>query len=167
VTGTLEVRNRQHERRINNRVLKEIVGGFLVQFSQAGASTWDTYELAIHLVDHPEIRNLNETWLRHHGATDVITFDYSDPAQPRNLSGEIFVCVRVAVSQAKQFEQTWQSEVVRYVVHGILHLAGFDDRTAKKSTEMKRAENHWMKALSLEYDFREIASAARRTRQAN
>lgn len=162
MTGTLEVSNRQNQRSIDTRLFKRIVRAFLERFPYAGATPWETFELEIHLVNPAEISSLNETWLHHHGPTDVITFDYSEPAQRRSLSGEIFVCVAEAVSQAKQFKQTWQSEVIRYVVHGLLHLAGFDDQTAKKRAEMKRAENHWMKALAREFDFREIAATTPR-----
>jgi len=64
--------------------------------------------------------------LRHAGATDVIAFDYSIRAS--HLRGEIFICVDEALVQARRFRTTWQSESVRYVVHGVLHLLGFDDR---------------------------------------
>ena len=43
------------------------------------------------------------------------------------LHGELFICVDEAVAQAKEFKTSWQSEVVRYVVHGVLHLLGHDD----------------------------------------
>src|SRR5205807_7637515 len=112
-----------------------------------------------------EIQQLNETWLRHRGTTDVITFDYNDPALPRLLAGEIFVCVPQAVAQARQFNTTWQSEVVRYIVHGILHLCGLDDRTATKGRAMKKVENQWMKVLASEFKFRRIGPGSTRVRR--
>ena len=105
---------------------------------------------------------LNETFLRHKGSTDVITFDYAEqvdqasrlssprpqlalPGQARRLScllhGEIFVCLDEAVSQARRFHTTWQSELVRYVVHGVLHLLGYDDRDSRARRRMKAAED--------------------------
>jgi probable rRNA maturation factor len=156
VSGTLELRNRQREKNINLRLLKRIVGLFLDQFS--------SYELGIHLVGAAEIARLNETWLQHQGPTDVITFDYHDSARPKLLAGDIFVCVPQAIAQAKQFGTSWQSEVVRYIVHGILHLRGFDDQTAKMKREMKRVEDRWVKVLSSEFDFRRLANLGGKAR---
>jgi len=160
VSGSLEFRNRQRARKINPRRLKAIIRSFLEAPNKAAdhGLPFHHYGLAIHLVDSPEIQNLNETWLRHKGPTDVITFDYSDPAQPHRLGGEIFICIPEAIAQANQFDTTWQSEVVRYIVHGILHLSGFDDQTRGQQRKMKRVEDHWMKILSAEFDLRKISS---------
>ena len=57
------------------------------------------------------------------------------------LHGEIFVCVDEAVLQARKFGTSWQSEIVRYIVHGVLHLLGFDDSSAGARRKMKREEN--------------------------
>jgi len=159
VSGTLELRNRQREQKINLCGLEKIIRALLQQFGRSdhGVAQFCSYEVGIHLVGAAEIARLNETWLQHQGPTDVITFDYNDPAWPKLLAGDIFVCVEEAIAQAKQFGTSWQSEVVRYIVHGILHLRGFDDQSAKKKREMKRAENASLKRLSNEFDFRTIA----------
>ena len=69
---------------------------------------------------------LNETFLHHSGSTDVITFDYASRPNTPILQGEIFVCVDEAVEQARRFCCAWQEEIIRYVIHGVLHLTGFD-----------------------------------------
>jgi len=160
VKGMLNFRNRQRERKINLPALKKILRSFLKEFAatRGDSNPLAEYDLGIHLVNAIEIERLHQTWLHHQGSTDVITFDYCDPAQPQRLAGDIFVCVSVAIAQAKTFKTTWQSELVRYVVHGILHLAGFDDRTTKKRTEMKRVENHWIRVLSRQFDPNKIGS---------
>jgi rRNA maturation RNase YbeY len=167
VSGTLELRNRQREKKIDLRLLKRIVGFFLGELanSDGKVAQFSSYELGVHLVGTAEIERLNETWLQHEGPTDVITFDYNDPARPQMLAGEILVCVSEAIGQAKQFGTSWQSEVVRYIVHGILHLGGFDDQTAKKKRAMKRFENHWVKFLSREFDFRTVANLGGKARR--
>jgi rRNA maturation RNase YbeY len=70
------------------------------------------------------------------------------------LHGEIFVCLDEAVSQARQFHTTWQSEVVRYVVHGVLHLLGYDDLDTRARRKMKKAEDALVGRLARQFDFR-------------
>ena len=101
--------------------------------------------------------SLNESFLHHKGPTDVITFDYSEtgPAD-EGIFGEIFICVDQAVSQARRFRTTWQSELVRYLVHGLLHLCGYDDLRATSRCEMKIAEDRLVRQLADRFDFTEL-----------
>ena len=144
---SLEIFNRQRTKKINTRLLKQIVGELFAELEIEQA------QLGIHLVAAPEMMRLNEKFLRHAGPTDVISFDYSTPRpqipDPRSqFHGEIFVCVHEAVWQARKFGTSWQSEVVRYVVHGVLHLLGFDDARPGARRKMKREENRRVRELS-------------------
>lgn len=110
-------------------------------------------DLAIHLVAAAEIARLNEDFLHHAGSTDVITFDYLEDAPPgtkhaESLHGEIFICVSEAVAQARRFRTSWHSEVVRYCIHGVLHLLGFDDLKPAARRRMKRAEGRLLREFS-------------------
>jgi len=144
---TLEIFNRQRTKKINARLLKQIVGELFAELKIEQA------ELGIHLAAAPEMTRWNEKFLRHAGPTDVITFDYST-SRPRipdprpQFHGEIFLCVDEAVRQARKFGTSWQSEVVRYIVHGVLHLLGFDDASAGARRKMKREENRRLRELS-------------------
>ncbi len=131
----LTLRNRQRASKVDLRLLRRIVLGLLEQFTDQPA-----FDLGIYVVGASEMTRLNETFLRHRGSTDVITFDYGEPAQPGLLHGEIFVCLDEARAQARRFRTTWQSELVRYVVHGLLHLQGFDDHRVGERRRMKREE---------------------------
>jgi rRNA maturation RNase YbeY len=93
---------------------------------------------------------LNWKFLQHKGSTDVITFDYAALKRRKKkcLHGELFVCVDEAISQSTEFKTTWQSEIVRYIVHGILHLLGHDDSCAEARRKMKREENRRLRELS-------------------
>jgi probable rRNA maturation factor len=96
---------------------------------------------------------VNETFLKHEGPTDVVTFDYLEKRKAgsgkrKHLHGEIFICVDEAVLQAKKFRASWQSEIVRYLVHGVLHLLGHDDRRIAARKKMKREENRLLRELS-------------------
>ena len=64
------------------------------------------------------------------------------------MHGEIFVCVDEAVLQARKFDVGWQSEVARYIIHGILHLLGFDDTSAGARRKMKREENRRLREIA-------------------
>jgi probable rRNA maturation factor len=103
-------------------------------------------ELGIVLVDLGKMAYMNQKFLGHAGLTDVITFDYSEKRE--QLHGEVFVCLRIAERQAKEFETSWQSEIVRYVVHGILHLIGHDDLNPAARRKMKREEGRLVRELS-------------------
>jgi probable rRNA maturation factor len=141
------ITSRQRARKINRRLLKQITAALLADLKI------EKIELDIHLVATPEMTHLNEKFLRHAGSTDVITFDYSVPGDQtpdarRQLHGEIFVCVDEAVLQARKFGTSWQSETVRYIIHGILHLLGFDDSSAADRRKMKREENRRLRAIA-------------------
>jgi probable rRNA maturation factor len=93
---------------------------------------------------------INQTFLQHEGSTDVITFDYAEnpTSQGRTLHGEIFICIDDAIAQARQFRTSWQAELARYVIHGVLHLRGLDDIRAADRRKMKREENRLLKEVA-------------------
>jgi len=124
----------------------------------------DEFDLGVHVVRSPEMTRLNQTFLRHPGSTDVITFDYSElstlnPQLSTSLHGEIFICYDDALSQARQFRTTWQSEIVRYLIHGVLHLRGFDDHRAADRRVMKREENRLLRELGKRFRFTGLKSS--------
>ena len=147
------VRNRQRSGAVNVRQLRRIIITLLVD--HLGVTE---FHLNICLVSALEMARLNEKYLRHKGPTDVLAFDYRDAARPGPLFGEIFVCVEEACAQARRFRTTWQSEVVRYVIHGLLHLCGYDDRHSRQRQKMKRAENRLLSLLSRQFSLRSLAA---------
>jgi probable rRNA maturation factor len=168
------IANRQRTRKINPHLLKEIAEALLADLKIKEA------ELGINLVTAREMTLINETFLRHEGSTDVITFDYGSSvgqasrllsySKTKNgdrrdacpaLHGEIFVCVDEALLQAKQFKTTWQWEIVRYLVHGVLHLLGHDDRHAAARRKMKREENRRLAGLSKKFCLAQIGGASK------
>ncbi len=92
---------------------------------------------------------VNATHLNHKGPTDVITFDYAETDKSRRkLSGEILICPEVARDQSREFDTTVSLEMVRYVVHGLLHLCGYDDQTQLARRVMRRFENRAVKRIA-------------------
>lgn len=159
----LRIFNRQKTRAISLPLLRRITTRFVEQVTPR-----EGYELGIHLVAAPEMAKINQQYLQHEGSTDVITFNYREGKKTGPLLGEIFICVDDAIKQAEEFRTTWQSEVVRYVVHGVLHLLGYDDLKPDLRREMKREENRFVNSLSREFDLGTIHVATdvrRRTEQ--
>ena len=90
-----------------------------------------TEEILVLLISDRRITQLHEQFLHQSGATDVITFQH----------GEIFISVPTAFRQARQFGTTLLQEIQLYIVHGLLHLHGFDDRTDRDRRKMRAAES--------------------------
>lgn len=151
MSGRLILGQRLSERVVDLRLLRQIVRMLLDEFLRK-----EVTELGIHIIDAPTMAQLNETFLQHKGPTDVITFDYTEGSGPGILAGEIFVCFDEAQRQARSFRVDWQTELVRYVVHGILHLCGHDDQKSAARARMKREENRLLKALNRRFNFKDL-----------
>lgn len=79
------------------------------------------------------------------------------------LHAEIFICVDEAAAQARRFHTTWQSELVRYLVHGVLHLLGHDDVKPAARRKMKREEDRLLRALSRRFPLSKLAHKPKMT----
>lgn len=132
---------------------------------QVGRSAQRGSEIVIFLVGATEMARLNRSHLGHVGATDVITFDYGPPELGRTnstgLRGDIFICLDEARRQSRHFNCTWQEEVVRYLVHGLLHLRGYDDREPAARRAMKRQENRLLGHLAAAFPLSQLARSSK------
>ncbi len=108
------------------------------------------YELSIAFVTDRTMRTLNRTY---HGCdypTDVLTFDFmsvemrSLRRKKANINGEIIISTSTAYRQAKQFQTTPHQEIILYLIHGILHLLGYDDHSSRDRKIMRRKESELM-----------------------
>jgi probable rRNA maturation factor len=90
--------------------------------------------LSIVFVGSHRMRSINNKYLKHDYITDVLTFDLGEG------QGEIIICPQVAASNAKTHQTSIENEITLYVIHGILHLAGYDDHNPKDILEMRRME---------------------------
>jgi len=144
--------NRQRTHPLNARLLRQITEAALGQLPSV--SDWD---LTFYFVGARRMAEINETHLGHPGPTDVITFDYNDPEVPSRICAEVFICVDVAIEQAREFRTTWQAEVVRYLVHSILHLCGHDDLQPAARRKMKQVENRLVAKLSRQFKLATLA----------
>ncbi|MFM1768715.1 MAG: hypothetical protein RJA22_1244 [Verrucomicrobiota bacterium] len=164
MSRTLSVRRRPRTRPLDTRLLRRVA-----LWALHDALGLQHYELGIHLVGATTMARINETYLGHPGSTDVITFDHGPGpgpgARPHSapmLQGEIFICLDDAVAQARRFRTTWTEEVVRYLLHGLLHLRGFDDLAPAARRVMKREENRLVRAAARAFPLQRLARPARR-----
>ncbi len=135
----LVLTHRQRTRRVDARALRALVAAVL---DDLGLDA----EVGIHLVSAREMAKVNWDFLRHEGSTDVITFDHGSTTE--RLHGELFISVADAVGQAEEFGTTWDEELARYVIHGLLHLRGYDDLEPAKRRVMKRHENRLVRKFA-------------------
>jgi probable rRNA maturation factor len=105
-------------------------------------------EISLAFVDNPTIHQLNKRYLNHDEPTDVLSFPFSEPGAKR-LSGELVIGVEVAQSQAAQRGHDVQVELALYVIHGLLHLCGHDDKTPDKARSMRERERFHLRELGL------------------
>ena len=86
--------------------------------------------------------DLNKTYLRHHTLTDILTFPYAD--DQKTLSGDIFISIERVKDNAARFQQDFDKELKRVMVHGLLHLIGYYDHGKKEKETMTEREDHYL-----------------------
>ena len=162
---SLTVRSRQASHPVDAWRLRRLAKWALAETDPGKAVDFDAHALGVFLVDEAEMARANWEHLRHEGATDAITLDYGDQAgtTPKSgpLLGEIFICPVVAEAFAREHGTTWPEEVARYLIHGILHLRGYDDRDATRRKRMKREENRLMREASECFPLSRLAKRGR------
>ena len=87
------------------------------------------------------ILDINKKYLQHHDYTDIITFDDSIG---NTISGEMYVSIDTILSNAKDYQVDFCNELLRVMVHGLLHLCGYKDATAQEQQEMRAAEDKYL-----------------------
>ncbi len=115
----------------------------------------ETGTLNLILTPSDVMATMNEAYLGHEGRTDVLTFDLRDTEvahlqvdDAEECVAEVYVCPDVAVEYSAKFGTTPSRELVLYLVHGMLHLAGEDDLEEEARLSMRKAENRVMTALA-------------------
>jgi len=91
---------------------------------------------------------INKQYLNHNTYTDIITFDYSQDTAETKVSGDIFISIERINENAKKYGKTPENELHRVVIHGVLHLLGYKDKTKIAKAEMTKQENACLRLLS-------------------
>jgi rRNA maturation RNase YbeY len=95
--------------------------------------------VAINFLSSGEIQPINDKYLGHNYSTDILTITYS--GENYTLDGEIFISLDDALFFAKKYGVELKDEVVRLVIHGFLHLIGYDDQNSDQKRKMKSKED--------------------------
>ncbi len=138
--GKLVVHFAHRELLLNEEQIREVVASAVV------GEGFSIRELSIVLADHETVRDLNREWLGHDYETDVVSFPLDDAALAEGLvDGEIYVDLDTAAERAPDFATSFENEALRYVIHGLLHLMGYDDSTGEKREAMRRLEDRYLR----------------------
>jgi probable rRNA maturation factor len=105
----------------------------------------DSAEISLAVVDDPTIHRLNRIHLAHDYPTDVLSFCLAEG--PSGLEGEIIVSWDRAVEVARQYGWSAEDELLLYVIHGALHLVGYDDHQPEDLEKMRAGERRHLEGL--------------------
>ncbi len=120
-----------------NRLIRQVV-------EAEGASL---LHVSVVLSDHDTVRRLNQSYLDHDYDTDVLSFSLRETDDDAKVEGEIYVDLDTAAERHEEFDTSFEREAYRYVVHGLLHLLGYDDATEEGQNTMRAKEDKYLSDL--------------------
>lgn len=123
---------------VDTRVLEALIWNVLT-----GEGAEPVY-IGVILTDHETVLDLNRTYLQHDYFTDVLSFDLSESEDAHAIEGEVYVDLDTALERHEEFGVSFEEEVRRYVIHGVLHLLGYDDATPEEKAAMHALEDKYL-----------------------
>ena len=122
------------KKRETSKWIKEVIASFE---KKAG-------DIAYIFCSDEEILEINNQYLQHDYYTDIITFDYTEGDL---VSGDIFISLDTVQSNSEKFATSFDDELNRIIVHGVLHLCGINDKSPEERENMTKNENSALKLL--------------------
>ncbi len=104
-----------------------------------------TGNILYHFCNDHFLLEINREYLQHDFLTDIITFPFS--GNPDIISGEIFISIDRIMENASLYETPFEKEFARVLIHGVLHLLGYDDHTDGEKREMRAKEDYYLSLL--------------------
>ena len=95
-------------------------------------------QINIILVNDPYLLELNKSYLKSDYLTDIICFNYN---YGEYISGDLYISIERVIENSKLFNNSTSLELLRVIIHGVLHLIGFDDKTDLQKANMRNAED--------------------------
>ena len=141
----IQIQNRQRILRIDQDKIKSLISAIVEQEGITGNI------ISLIFVNNRTISRLNRKYLNRTGPTDVIAFNLpsiDDDKIEETVSGEIFISAEQAKKRSSEFDQSTEDELALYVIHGLLHICGYDDHDKEQALKMRSKENdillaHW------------------------
>jgi len=106
----------------------------------------DSGTVQIVFSDDEHLRQLKKQFFDLDQYTDVIAFHLNEPDEV--LEGEIYISMERARENSQAYHESYHRELLRLVIHGSLHLAGYEDHTRKDQEHMRRLEDHFLEAIA-------------------
>jgi len=130
-------------RRVNSALVEKAAVSVLSAFKKRDA------EVDITFVSDKKISSLNKKYLHRNGPTDVISFLFGETPIPqdRSIIGDIYISLDAAGRNAVRFKNSFRKEILLYTIHGVLHLLGFGDKSAKEKKKIRMLEKRFLKCL--------------------
>ncbi len=100
--------------------------------------------VGIVLTGHEAVLELNRAYLDHDYLTDVLSFNLSEDEDPLKIDGEVYVDLDTAAERHAEFGVPFEEEVLRYIVHGVLHLIGYTDDSPEEKAFMQELEDRYL-----------------------
>jgi probable rRNA maturation factor len=145
---TIEINAASQRHAVDSARLKKSVRSIL---KDAGIKS---AEISIAIVNDERMHALNRQYLQHDYPTDVLSFVLARDERAGSLVGEIIASSDYAAREAAEYGWTTDDELLLYIIHGCLHLVGYDDTTAKGKAAMRAAEAKYLQQFGLEHRFK-------------
>lgn len=107
------------------------------------AEGWLIGDIAIVFCSDEALLKVNREYLQHDYFTDIITFDYTD-ADKKIVSGDLMISIDTVRENSLKFSGSFIDELDRVIIHGILHLMGYGDKTPREEKKMREFENKYL-----------------------